>query len=195
MGWSARDDGLTVAAVCGSGEASDATLAKLPDNVAQALDNCERAQSQRDTLFNDSIADIKLALATMEPLIDDEQLRDNVAAIRKLPTTHIAPSRLHRLIARTTALGVATEPLTRWAELDRRLWAATAFGSRKAAMSRRYFYRGIAAQLARSYECCAMTDVDLRAAAHPWRARAGFWSLYAEVPQIAKVADYARREH
>ena len=165
MGWSERDDGLTVSAICGSGEAGDSTLVKLPDNVVRALDNCERAQSQRDALFNDSVADIKAALAAMEPLIADEQLRDNVAAIRKLPTTHIAPSRLHRVIARCAALGVATEPLTRWAELDRRLWAATAFGSRKAAMARRYFYRGIAADLAHSYDCCAVTDVDLRAAA------------------------------
>ena len=165
MGWSERDDGLTVAAICGTGEAGDATLVKLPDNVARALDNCERAQAQRDTLFNDSVTGIKAALAAMEPRIADEQLRDNVAAIRKLPTTHIAPSRLHRVIARCAALGVATEPLTRWAELDRRLWAATAFGSRKAAMARRYFYRGIAAHLARGYDCCAVTDIDLRAAA------------------------------
>jgi len=166
LGWALRDHRRIVAAVA-SGTAEDSvSYIELPSSVERALDQVEFRHSERDALFNDREAAIRASLeriAASTVLADEarEDLRELIVRTAGLPSRQISFTRLHQIRRRSAACGASDPAFDNWADADRKLWEAAAFGARRASNQRRWAYRQVASILARGFECVALYDLDL----------------------------------
>lgn len=170
FGWSFDEEGRRVAAINDTQDPSTAKLIQLPNDIEADLERAAVVQGLRD--------DALLALhpqLKQWPAAGEESLDTEIQLIQKLPHTHLAQARLHRLIERSWELGVENQPtwLREWKSLDKKRWQAQAGIARRARDRRNRFYTELASQWCKAYAAIVIEPLDLKAAATKVDERSG----------------------
>lgn len=164
LGWNADEEGRRIAGVSESPDASCAEIIQLPIEIEAGLSRAAEFKSQRDSMLNELVG--KLG---EWPLTGDEGIDTEIGKLQKLPATHIAQSRLHRLIHKSWARGFEGEfqPawLREWKSKDRKLWQAEVGMARKARARRKKFYELLALEWCGNYQAIVLEKPDLKKAA------------------------------
>lgn len=158
--------GRRVIAYTDTGDEENVQQIYLDPSIDRAFDIIDELASRRD-LARDDLA---LALRCCQWSDAPPALAESLTAINKLPVTHVAQSRLARLILqwRSEHPDYRPDVLTEveaWRAWDKRLYEASANLRKKTINRRKDFYRNWAHYFATHYETIVVVRPDLRDAA------------------------------
>jgi hypothetical protein len=183
FGWAADLSGRRVAGIADSAEPGLARIVALPPEIEEGLLRTATLRAERDTARDQIVPIVKKLDSTRF----EESLEQEIAAINRLPTNHVAIRRLHRLCYQLRTNDALPAELDAWRKADRLRWQNEAHLARRARNRRRDFYRNFAIELARGYEVIAIEPLDLAKAAAKLDERTGEKTEFAKKARSGRV--------
>lgn len=170
FGWSSDVEGRRVSAINATHDPSTAKLIQLPVDIEADLERASVVQGLRDETLLSLHPQLK-----QWPATGDENLDAEITIIQRLPHTHLAQSRIHRLIERSWALGYENQPawLREWKSQDKKLWQSQAGIARRARDRRNRFYTDLANKWCKTYAAIVIEPLDLKTSATKIDERSG----------------------
>ena len=184
FGWAADPTGRRIAGVAEGADPQAAWLLQLPTAIEAAFLQAAAVAGERDRRRDavaPRLADIRLSAA------GGAAAQAELAALRALPSRHVALRRLHGLCALLREDGMLPDWLEEWRREDRLLWQRAAHGGWHARNSRRNFYRHVAIDLGRRYDAIAIEPVRLQDAALEVNPRTGTRSEFGLRARAGRV--------
>lgn len=167
LGWSTDPSGRRIGAVASAADPGLAKLIQLPPEVESRLTQSAEIQAKRDTSRDEVVPRLK---DIPKGIVDSwpESIRDEYNRIIRLPSNHVAASRLHRLWWSLFKEGLPlaeVEALTTWRAGDKRDHQASASLARSARGMRKDFYRNLALRQCQEFEAIILDQPDLKESA------------------------------
>ena len=167
LGWSTDPSGRRIGAVASAADPGLAKLIQLPPEVESRLTQSAEIQAKRDTSRDEVVPRLK---DIPKGIVDSwpESIRDEYNRIIRLPSNHVAASRLHRLWWSLFKEGLPlaeVEALTTWRAGDKRDHQASASLARSARGMRKDFYRNLALRHCQAFEAIILDQPDLKESA------------------------------
>lgn len=163
LGWSADSTGRRIGAIASAADPGLATLLQLPAEIESGLRRAADIQSQRDSA-RDNIVPFLKSLQSDVVSKWPEAIQEDFLKIKRLPATHIAASRLHRLwwhLHTENLLTPEMAQLTTWRAADRLAHQASVGLARSARGMRKDFYRNLALRQCQRFEAIVLDQPDL----------------------------------
>lgn len=162
FGWYYEDDGRRIAGQADSGNFRTAAILRLPPEIDTIMAQSAKYKSQRDTLRDEIVQELKMHEFRNPP----DSLAEHLKNIKRLPAQHIASSRLARMTLDWRNNAQDYEPtlykqLEEWRKQDKILWQAESHLSSRARNRRRKFYENLALSLATGYERIVIDTPEL----------------------------------
>ncbi|OJW42488.1 MAG: hypothetical protein BGO50_01780 [Rhodanobacter sp. 67-28] len=178
-GWAADLTGRRVAGIADGADPGLARVLQLPPEIEAGLQHSGEVESARSVARDNVVATLKahawpqdLLDAAEQPTEDatPEATRRSQAAadllvIRRLPATHVAIRRLHRLAQRLRDTADLPDWFEAWRKEDKLAWQKAAHAAKRARNRRKGFYREVALGLATGYQAIVLQPLDLESAA------------------------------
>jgi len=163
IGWAKRDGTRLVAAAF---DGKTVQRIELPEAIERAMDNADAARSLADNLIKEKWPSIRDELKQVQ-INDSEQLADQLARLCATPTARFSALKMQAIVdnIRAHAGGVFSANVESFTKELRGYVNRATFGRRKAINTRAWFYRNVAANLARNYDVCIIAEIDLQDAA------------------------------
>jgi len=171
LGWSYDSDGRRIGGWATGADAGLAQLLQLPPEVEEGLRKASDTESTRSQNRDKMVAWLKeLPVTEIANWKSEEQLpiAEEFKAIRRLPATHVSPSRLHRFWWRMHKIDLLNEkwtPFSLWRSVDKSNHQTAVHTAKRARNRRKDHYRNIALKMCLQCESIVIDAPDLSEAA------------------------------
>jgi hypothetical protein len=163
FGWNVSDEGLRrIAAVATHEDPGMAQLIDLPYDLMEDFTRGETLQHERDTKRDTFVTN---ALPRFDHHACTEDQQKEIAALIKLPTQHVAISRLVRLNWQLQDADVHFPELVAFSKSDWKLYQSQRHIEKRARNRRKKMYQQIALDLVKKHETIILSMPDLKEAA------------------------------
>lgn len=167
LGWSTDSTGRRIGAIASAADPGLASIIQLPPEIESRLRRSSDIQSTRDEA-RDAVVPLLKQLPSEIVSGWPQELQEEFVKLKRLPSQHVAPSRLHRLwwsLHRLDLVGADLDFLTKWRSVDRIAHQSAVGLARSARGMRKNFYRNLALRQCQQYEAIVLDQPDLKEAA------------------------------